>query len=279
MSNIDPETAAGFDATHAHHDKARRGGVNRDNPDADRVFADFFSLLPAGALLGKQGFDLGSGTGRLAQRAAPHVGHLHCIEPSPAGVASARKALAHLGNVTHHQAGVDDIPLAGSSQDFGYSFGVLHHIPDTRAALAGCAAKLKPGAPFLLYLYYRFDNRPGWFRAVWRAADLMRRGVRRLPFRPRRIVTDILAATLYWPLSRAARIGERAGAEVGNWPLSHYRNSPFSSLRADSLDRFGTRLEQRFTRDEIEEMMVAAGLRDIRFFDGPPYWMAIGFRA
>ena len=42
------------------------------------------------------------------------------------------------------------------------------------------------------------------------------------------------------------------------------------------LDRFGTRLEQRFSKPQIEQMMTAAGLIDIRFSDGLPYWVACG---
>jgi ubiquinone/menaquinone biosynthesis C-methylase UbiE len=66
-----------------------------------------------------------------------------------------------LNNCEFHLASVDEIPLPDSSQDFGYSLGVLHHIPDTQLALNACVKKLKLGAPFLLYCYYRFDNRPG----------------------------------------------------------------------------------------------------------------------
>ncbi|MCY7329778.1 MAG: class I SAM-dependent methyltransferase, partial [Saprospiraceae bacterium] len=67
------------------------------------------------------------------------------------------------------------VSLPDGAMDFGYSLGVLHHIPDTRAALAACVRKLKPGAPFLLYLYYAFDNRPWWFKALWRLSDVVRR--------------------------------------------------------------------------------------------------------
>jgi hypothetical protein len=50
-------------------------------------------------------------------------------------------------------------------------------------------------------------------------------------------------------------------------------------MRTDALDRFGTRLEQRFTRTEIRGIMEAAGLVDIRFSDAPPFWCAVGRRA
>ena len=49
-------------------------------------------------------------------------------------------------------------------------------------------------------------------------------------------------------------------------------------MRTDALDRFGTRLEQRFTRDEIKQMMHNAGLENIKFSDSKPFWVAVGFK-
>jgi hypothetical protein len=49
-------------------------------------------------------------------------------------------------------------------------------------------------------------------------------------------------------------------------------------MRTDALDRFGTRLEQRFTAQEMRHMMETAGLRDIRFSREVPYWCAVGLR-
>jgi hypothetical protein len=85
--------------------------------------------------------------------------------------------------------------------------------------------------------------------------------------------------TVYWPLARAARFAESKGANVGNWPLSPYRDLSFYTMRTDALDRFGTRLEQRFSRAEIESMMKNAGLEEIRFSEREPFWVACGRRA
>jgi hypothetical protein len=57
-----------------------------------------------------------------------------------------------------------------------------------------------------------------------------------------------------------------------NLPLFWYRNKSFYSLRTDALDRFGTRLEHRFTRKQIEEMLKNAGFRNIVFSDRAPFW-------
>ena len=75
-----------------------------------------------------------------------------------------------------------------------------------------------------------------------------------------------------------ARAGDRLGLDVSPMPLSAYRRSSFYTMRTDALDRFGTRLEQRFSRSQIEQMMVAAGLTNIRFSEKEPYWVACGRR-
>ena len=49
-------------------------------------------------------------------------------------------------------------------------------------------------------------------------------------------------------------------------------------MRTDALDRFGTALEQRFTRQQIQVMMEAAGLERIQFSDLMPFWCAVGFK-
>lgn len=274
MSNIDPSTLDAFD------DKWGTRWKGRSEPaHARRMFDAAFSLFPLDQLSNAEGFDLGCGVGRHAAMVAPSVRKLHCIDPSPNAIAGARAALAAYRNVTFHLAGVDDMPIDDASQDFGFSMGVLHHVPDTEGALRLCVSKLKPGAPFLLYLYYRFDNRPPWFRAIWKLSDWGRRSICRLPRPARKAVCDAIAAGIYWPLSRLALAAERTGKNVENFPLSFYRRTPFVNLKVSSFDRFGTPLERRFTRAEIEAMMQRCGLERIRFQDHAPYWVALGYRA
>lgn len=76
-----------------------------------------------------------------------------------------------------------------------------------------------------------------------------------------------------------SRALERRGVDVGSIPLSNYRNKSFYVMRTDSLDRFGTRLEQRFTRAEILNMMSNAGLECVSFREEAPYWCALGYKA
>ena len=245
--------------------------------DSSYIFQSYFSIFPWENLpKNAVGFDLGCGSGRWAKLVAPRVGKLHCIDPSVA-IEVARKNLSLQLNCEFHSAGVDDIPVPDHSMDFGYSLGVLHHIPDTYAALAACVAKLKPNAPFLLYLYYAFDNRPPWFRLIWQMSELIRGLVSRMPHGLRYVMSQIIAVLIYWPLARTAKVAEFFGFNPKNYPLAIYRNRGFYVMRTDALDRFGTRLEQRFSRVEIQQMMEAAGLERIVFSEKMPFWCAVGF--
>lgn len=269
--NIDQSTVDSFGDEWARFDQAAL-------PEAESraIFERYFSVFPWEALPADAvGFDMGCGSGRWARWVAPRVGTLHCIDPSSA-LDIARRNLAGARNVVFHRGGVGDACLAPASQDFGYSLGVLHHIPDTPAALRACVDLLKPGAPFQLYLYYAFDNRSTLFRMIWRASELMRAAVSTLPPGLKQIAAEVLATTVYFPLARSAALLEKLGAGVSWIPLSFYRDKSFYTMRTDSRDRFGTPLEQRFTRVEIEKMMTGAGLGEIVFSDTEPYWCAVG---
>jgi hypothetical protein len=162
--------------------------------------------------------------------------------------------------------------------DFGYSLGVLHHVPNTLEGIKACVKKLKSGAPFLVYLYYAFDNRPLWFVLIWKGSNVMRHLISRLPFSIRYWITQLIAAIVYVPLAKTAFLFDKLGFSVEAFPLSNYRYRSFYSMRTDALDRFGTRLEHRFTSKEIRRMMEDAGLERIIFSENPPYWCALGYR-
>jgi SAM-dependent methyltransferase len=243
------------------------------------TFDEYFSVFPWESLpRDAVGFDAGCGTGRWASFVAPRVGRLHCVDASAGALDVARRRLASRGNCEFHLASVDQMPMADASADFGYSLGVLHHIPDTEAGIRACTRKLKTGAPFLLYLYYRFDDRPRWYVALWSASELFRFTVSRLPRPLRLAVSEIIAATIYWPLARFARLAEAAGLRADELPLHYYRRRSFYTMRTDALDRFGTRLEQRFSQSEVADLMRRGGLKDIQFSKRPPFWCAVGIR-
>jgi SAM-dependent methyltransferase len=275
VTNLDERTVRSFGEEWSTYDQSHLVNEGRIAQRFDEYFAIFpWEALPQGAA----GADIGCGSGRWAAFVAARVGVLHCVDASDRALAVARRNLASRANCQFHHASVDAIPLQVGSLDFCYSLGVLHHVPDTLAGIKACAALLKPRAPLLLYLYYALDNRPWWYRAIWRASDILRRGISSLPFGLKRVATEIIAGTVYWPIARLAALVEALGGDPSSMPLSWYRDKPFYTMRTNAFDRFATPLEQRFSRAQIEAMMHIAGLENIRFSEGPPFWCAVGYR-
>ena len=271
--NIDENVVAGFGDEWSRFDQSELSEA-----ELEKMFDNYFNIFPWDKLSADAvGFDLGCGSGRWAKMVAPRVGKLHLIDASGDALAVAKRNLQSADNCEFHHAGVEEIPLENTSCDFGYSLGVLHHIPDTQAGLQACVDKLKKGAPFLLYLYYRFDNRPVWFRMIWRASDVVRQLVSKMPHSLRFGMSQILAAGVYFPLARTAKILEKSGVNVESFPLSQYRHNSFYVMRTDALDRFGTRLEQRFTKAEMRQMMEEVSLENITF-SHTSFWTAVGFK-
>ena len=244
-----------------------------DFGDRELMFEDYFKVFPWETLpIDSVGADVGCGSGRWAVMVAPKVGHLHLVDASPDALAVAQRNMGPFSNCSFHNASLDEMPFPNGSLDFAYSLGVLHHVPDTARAILSVSEKIRPGGIFLAYIYYKFDNRPIWFRLLWRFSDLMRAVICRMPYSLRYAFSQALAVLVYWPLSRSALLLEKWFKPLPNFPLFWYRNKSFYSLRTDALDRFGTRLEHRFTREQIEDMLKAAGFQAIRFSDTAPFW-------
>jgi ubiquinone/menaquinone biosynthesis C-methylase UbiE len=273
-SNADQVVVQGFGDEWSRFDQS-----SLDQAELTEIFDSYFSVFPWHELPpGAVGFDLGCGSGRWAKLVALRVGNLHCIDASAEALSVAKRNLSSHQNCQFHCASVDSIPLEDGSADFGYSLGVLHHVPDTQSGIKACTAKLKPGAPFLLYLYYAFDNKPWWYKLVWQLSEGGRFLVSRLPHGLRYAVSQVIASTVYLPLARLALLAEKLKLNPNNLPLSAYRHRSFYVMRTDALDRFGTQLEQRFSRREITQMMQNAGLDNIVFSDRPAYWCAVGYK-
>ena len=106
----------------------------------------------------------------------------------------------------------------------------------------------------------------------------MRRFICRLPYMLRLPLCQLIAAIIYFPFARGARLLDSGGVMPRSWPLAYYRDKSFYIMRTDALDRFGTRLEQRFSKRQIELMLENAGFKDIHFSGKQPYWCAVAIK-
>jgi ubiquinone/menaquinone biosynthesis C-methylase UbiE len=253
---------------------------NLSQDDLELGIKSYFRIFPFDKINKESiGADFGCGTGRWVSALAPHVKKIYCIDPSAAVEVAKENLSQTFQNLSFERADISENSIPENSLDFGYCLGVLHHIPNTQIALNDCIKKLKSNSPFLLYIYYKFDNQPFWYFYLWKLSDLFRQIICKLPYRLKLFLTFFIALLIYLPIARLGNIIEFLGLPVKSWPLSDYRKKTFYTMRTDSLDRFGTKLEHRYTRDEIKKMMQLSGLEKIKFDeDNAPYWCAVGYK-
>ena len=270
MKNIDKKTVEDFGEEWSQYNQSIS---DEELKIAWKQYFEIFSFEELSS--NAEGFDMGCGSGRWAKFVAGKVELLNCIDPSEKALAVAKKNLNSFSNINYYQASANDSVLKENSQDFGYSLGVLHHIPDTLEGIKACSKLLKKNAPFLLYCYYNFENRPYFYKPLWKLSDYLRQILSPLSFRKKVYIASILAYFIYFPLARFALVCEKIGINVSHFPLTDYRRKSFYFMKTDALDRFGTRMEKRFSKDEIRSMLIEAGFKDIRFSENEPFWVSI----
>ena len=249
-----------------------------DDAEIEKIGDEYFDIVKENQLnKNSLVLDVGCGSGRWSKYVASKAKFVEAVDPSNA-VYVASKLTSNLSNVRVTQAGVSNIPFANDSFDFVFSLGVLHHIPNTQQAMQSCVEKLKSGGYFLVYLYYRFDNKSDLFKLLFAFSNVFRLVISKMPHGLKKIVCNLIAAVVYFPLAKISSLvknifGEKMQQKI---PLFYYANKSFYIMQNDALDRFGTPLEQRFTKKEIEKMMIDCGLTEIVFSAQTPYWHAIG---
>ncbi len=273
--NIDPKTVSSF----GDEWKAFHGFDEKDL----RITGDMYFDIVTDKMLNEQCtvIDIGCGSGRFIKYLEGRYKKIIGLDPSQA-IFAADSLVGKNDKVEMLMASTDNIPFPDNSFDFGYSLGVLHHIPDTKKALNDCVKKIRSGGFFLIYLYYKLENRPFYFKIFYWLSNIIRLGVSKLPAPLKRGVCNFLAVLFYMPFVLLCRflrftgVPEKIRKQV---PLQAYERQSFYIIRNDSLDRFGTPLEQRFSRKQIQAMMEESGLTDIVFSEKIPYWHAVGRKA
>lgn len=223
--------------------------------------------------------DIGCGTGRWSKYLSSKVGFIEAIDPSNA-VFAANKLLENINNIRITKASVDNIPFEDNTFDFAMSIGVLHHIPDTQQAMKDAVKKVKIEGYFYCYLYYNLESRGFIFKNLFALSTKVRNKVSKMKSKNKKIVCDLIAIFFYMPFVIMTRILNLFSLDKisKKIPLNDYSNKSFFIIRNDALDRFGTTLEQRFSKKQVIEMMENSGLKEIIVSNGSPFYHAIGKR-
>ena len=218
--------------------------------------------------------DFGAGSGRWTARFAPYFKTIYAVEPSDGASEVLRKKFEQEPRVKVLQESVGANSIPDGALDFAVSLGVLHHIPDTALAISDIAKKMKAGGELLCYLYYKLEDKPVYYRSIFAIANVVRNLISRSPYPVKRMVSKLIAVFIYLPLARFSKLLHKIGRNVDNIPLHQYKEMPFYMLSNDALDRFGTRLEQRFNKEEIASMLSKAGfdMSTLKFSEVEPFW-------
>jgi len=245
----------------------------------DTLFAKYTSIIDLKLFNAEYSVmaDFGAGSGRWAERFSKNFRHIFLVEPSVGANNVLKIKFGNIEKFTILHETIEGNSIADETLDLAVSLGVLHHVPQTEVSLAAIAKTLKPGGIFLCYLYYKVEDKPFAFRVLFALSNGLRKLISVLPYKLRVAISKFLGLTVYFPVVKASEILNYFGFSTKNMPLSSYSGMPIQVFLNDSLDRFGTRLEKRYNKMEIIEMMQRANfdLATLKFSESEPFWTFI----
>jgi SAM-dependent methyltransferase len=250
----------------------------RQLPQYRENFRWYLEPLASSPLRGLRVLDAGCGMGRHTVHFLREGVEVVALDASPAIEAAA--ANGRDANALFLQADVLRLPLADCCFDLVCCLGVLHHIEDTAGGLAELVRVLRPGGSLLVYLYHDPREASRWRERLLGCVSAARRLTTRMPLQLLRAATwlfSIIVFSVYLvPAKGLARVRSLAKT-VRGLPLGQYVDYPFRIFWNDQFDRFSAPLEKRFRRSQVEELLTAAGLVEVRVLGGYG-WRAAGRR-
>lgn len=218
--------------------------------------------------------DIGAGAGRWSHYLKEYCERLYVVEPSVKAFEICLERFQTDSRISVLRESVERNSIPNDELDLAVSLGVLHHVPNTQEALSSIFTKVKPGGYFLGYLYYAMENRRGYYRMIWRLSEFFRIIISHSPKGIKFFVSELIALIIYLPLARFSALLSTWNVSTDGIPLHQYANLSYQVMRNDALDRFGTTLEQRFTKDQIRKMLTSAGfdVSTLNFSESEPFW-------
>jgi SAM-dependent methyltransferase len=233
------------------------------------ILRDMFGpLLALSEVAGRSVLEIGSGTGRIVNiLLKAGAAHVTAVEPSAAFDVLRENVRADPERVTCLRLTGDAVPPTGD-QDFVFSIGVLHHIPDPDPVVRAAFGALRPGGRLAVWLYGREGN--ALYLGLLTPARAL---TRRLPHRALQALVRVVDLPLlaYVVLCRALPL-----------PLAGYMRDVVARLdgpkrRLTIYDQLNPAYAKYYTRDEAYGLLAGAGFQDIALHHRHGYsWAAVG---
>jgi SAM-dependent methyltransferase len=233
-----------------------------------REFDMYFDCVDLESLKGETICDLGCGIGRWSYFLTDICDTVVLVDFSDA-IFEAKRNLHDKRNCLFFMGDIKRLPFDSMCFDFVFSLGVLHHLPTNCLNEVRQLSRFSP--QLLIYLYYALDNRPFYYRWIFGAVTLIRKGVSRITNSLFRIAfAKFVCIAVYCPAILLG--GFLSLFKLGKLvPLYEgYRGNTLKRIEQDVYDRFFTQIEQRVSKKEI--MTLKDTFSEIIISDQLPYW-------
>ena len=145
-----------------------------ENFYADAYFAQkrgaplFSALMPVNWLKGKKVLEVGCGLGAHTEMLCRYGADVTSVDLSPTSIEVTKRRLA-LKNLEAEvmEADAENLPFPSNHFDYVWSWGVIHHSPNTVACAQEITRVMKPGARIGIMLYHR-NSLYNWVNVVFR---------------------------------------------------------------------------------------------------------------
>jgi 2-polyprenyl-3-methyl-5-hydroxy-6-metoxy-1,4-benzoquinol methylase len=116
----------------------------------------FGKIFDYASYAGKPVLEVGCGMGCMAMNWASHGANITAVDLNPVAIAITKKRFESF-NLTGdiREADGEKLPFDDNSFDYVYSWGVLHHSPNTKKSISELFRVLKPGGKVGVMLYHR----------------------------------------------------------------------------------------------------------------------------
>lgn len=219
-------------------------------PEHRQEFDDYFDVVDLAALEGKRTCDVGCGIGRWSYFLRHTARELVLVDFSEA-IFVARRNLADCPNAVFFMGDLTALPFRSDCCDFLFCIGVLHHLESN--ALSEVRGLRRFAPQLLIYLYSALDNRPLHYRLLLPMVSALRLVLARVEgTAARQILTELCMWTIYMPMIGLGSLLKPFGLQARVPLFDFYHDKSLKRIRQDVYDRFFTRIEQRFSRVEIE---------------------------